>query len=110
MIDFPNLPNLPKVSQVNRAKRQYTTVKKETESTATSQSVTTDVVQISADAAMKGKLSSFALALSREAEAVNEARIENLKAQYEGDHCPISSRDLAAAIIARIRTEAMTHE
>ena len=73
-----------------------------------SQSGAADVVQISADAAMKGKLSAFALALNKEMDAVNATRIENLKALYAGDNCPISGADLAAAIVARIRADSFT--
>jgi len=66
-----------------------------------------DVVQISADAAYKGKLNAFSAVLFKEMNAAGADRIARLKEKYAGDGCPVSGADIAGAIIARIRVEGL---
>jgi len=70
-----------------------------------------DMVQISSDAAQKGKLNAFSAALFREMNsAAGPERMAQLKEQYAGDNCPVSGADIAGAIVARIRLEGFGNE
>ena len=109
MIDFPNLRNISSVDRVG-AGRQFRAVKNEGDPVAAAKTGATDIVQISTDAAMKSKISAFASTLAKEMDAVSDARIARLKEQYAGDQCPVSSGDIAEAIIARIKTEGPDYE
>jgi len=104
MIDFPNVQNIAPVSRTG-AGRNLPADKRYTEPFAPAQATATDVVQISTDAAMKSKLSTFAAALAKEIQATDPARIASLKQQYAGDNCPVAAASVAAAMIARARTE-----
>jgi len=109
MIEFPNLQNMAQVSRTN-AGRQYPQGKKELSQPANIQAGSGDVVQISTDAAMKGKLSAFASTLAREMNTVSAERIARLKEQYAGDNCPVCAADIAGAIFAGIRAEGSVNE
>lgn len=59
-----------------------------------------DEVAISSDASFKATLSSYAKAYaSHKKQDVSAQQIEKLKAEYAGDNCPVSGRDIAASII-----------
>ncbi|MCL1848376.1 MAG: hypothetical protein FWF83_01700 [Clostridiales bacterium] len=108
MIDFNSLNHI--LNNVPAAKRksvgQYAPQgKPEPAQASAAQASATDVVQISSDAAMKGKLSAFASTLAKAMDDVGAERIDRLKEQYAGDKCPVSDADLAGAIIARIKAE-----
>ena len=105
MIDFPNLPNTSPVARTGPG-WNYTVGKKEPNETgACPATAAADVVQISADAALKGKLSAFATTLAREMEAADAGRIARLKEAYAGDRCPVSSFELAGAILVRMKAD-----
>ena len=109
MIDFPNLQN---ISPLNRtgAGRQLPQGMKDSGPVGAARTDVGDVVQISTEAAMKGKLSAFASALAREMQGVSADRMALLKVQYAGDACPVSAADLAGAIISRIKAEGFGDE
>ncbi|MCL1804909.1 MAG: hypothetical protein FWG28_02740 [Clostridiales bacterium] len=70
-----------------------------------------DMVQISSDAALKGKLNAFSAALFKEMNsAAGPERIARLREQYAGDACPVSAADIAGAIVARLRAEGFGDE
>jgi len=109
MVDF----RLQNITQINRTgdRRQYIPGKKETSQPAAGPSGVSDVVQISNDAAMKGRISAFAATLAKEMNhSVNPERIAQLKKQYAGDNCPVSGAAIAGAIIARISAEGSANE
>ncbi|NLW64975.1 MAG: hypothetical protein GXY26_01900 [Clostridiales bacterium] len=59
-----------------------------------------DEVAISSDASFKAALSSYAKAYaSNKNQEVSAERVEALKSAYSGDNCPVSGRDVAAAVI-----------
>ena len=109
MIDFNNLKNL---SPINRKgmKTYVPTDKKEKAQVAVGLPGAVDVVQISNDAAMKGRLSAFASTLAKAMNDVEPERLERLKAEYAGDNCPINAKDLAEAIVSRVRAEGFGDE
>ena len=109
MIDFPNLQNISPISRTSTG-MQLPQGKKEPNQTAIARTDAGDVVQISSDAAMKGKLSAFALTFAREMLTVSDDRIALLKAQYAGDACPVSAADIAGAILGRIAAEGSRDE
>ena len=109
MIDFSSIQNIAQVSRASNG-RQVLSGKKEQPGRTAEGALVTDIVSISADAAMKGKVGVFAAALASELSTVSSERIERLKLEYAGDSCPISSRDLADAMIARIRMEGFSDE
>ncbi|MEL7623609.1 MAG: hypothetical protein AAGU12_08480 [Clostridiales bacterium] len=114
MIDFKNLQNAS--YPVNRAgdRRQYPLAKRETGYSVNFNSPAsagkTDVVEISADAALKGKLSTFSTALAKEMKAVTPERMALLKEKYAGDACPVSGLAVAQAIISRAKAEGAQYE
>ena len=103
MMDFPKIQNTAPVSRAG-AGRNLPADRRYAESPATAQTTVSDVVQISTDAAMKSRLGTFAAALVREMQNADPARIASLKQQYAGDNCPVSAVDVAAAMVARMRT------
>lgn len=115
MIDFKNLQNAS--YPVNRAgdRRQYPVAKRETGYSVNFNSHAgsagkTDVVEISADAALKGKLSTFSATLAKEMKAVTPERMALLKEKYAGDACPVSGLAVAQAIISRAKAEGAQYE
>lgn len=116
MIDFKNLQNAS--YPVNRAgdRRQYPVAKRETgysvnfNSHSAGSAGKTDVVEISADAALKGKLSTFSAALAKEMKAVTPERMALLKEKYAGDACPVGGLAVAGAIISRAKAEGAQYE
>ena len=104
MIDFPSLQNIASVRQAGVG-RPFPVGKKDSAQPEGTAAASTDVVQISADAAMKGKLSAFAAVLAKEIHTADAGRIAQLKAQYAGDNCPVGGADVAAAILARIAVQ-----
>ena len=109
MIDFPNVHN---VTPVRRAGSGPYAVpdKKDPNPVETGKTDTSDVVQISSDAAMKSKLGGFAAELAKEQQRVDRDRIAQLKERYAGDTCPVSDADIAAAIVARIKMGGFENE
>jgi hypothetical protein len=99
MIEFPNFKN---VSAVNPPVNGWQVIpnKKDDKAWSAAKSTGADVLQISPDAALKSKLSSFSSVLAKEMSAISTERIARLKQEYSGDRCPLSGADLAKAIIA----------
>ena len=100
MADILNLRNINNISRASVG-RQYLPGKKNAGTTDASRAGASDVVQISAEAAIKGRLSAFAAALAKETGYVGAARIADLKERYAGDNCPVCGADIAAAMLAR---------
>ena len=100
MLEFPNLHSVTNLSRTG-ATRQYPVDKRDGAGAATGQAIAADVVQISADAALKSKLGAFAATLAREVGAVSAERMALLKEQYAGDRCPVSGAEVAAAMVTR---------
>ena len=109
MIDFRNLQNAYPVSWPG-AGRQIPAGKKETAIPPVNPAGATDVVEISADAAMKGKLNAVTAALAKEPYAPSPERMAQLKEKYAGDNCPVRGIDIAEVIFARIRAEGFVAE
>ena len=110
MIDFPNFKNINSAGRANAGRRiaapkAEADIKAEHDFSAAGKTNAPDVIQISTDAALKGKLSAFAAALAKEMDTDNTGRIAYLKKQYAGDCCPVSDIELAGAIAARIKME-----
>ncbi len=111
MIDFKNLQNTS--YPVNRVadRRQYPVAKRETGYSINSNSPSkTDVVEISADAALKGKLGTFSAALAKEMKELSPERLALLKEKYAGDACPVSGHAVAETIINRSAAEGACYE
>jgi len=104
MIDFSNMKHVSAVKRFDPGTR-YAAGKKDADSSGSARRAQTDVVQLSADAVWKGKLSAFSTVLVREIADVSAERIAILKQQYAGDACPVSSADIANAMVARMRVE-----
>jgi hypothetical protein len=109
MIDFPNLPNISSVGRTSD-RRPYTPGKKDAANPILNRTESADVVQISADAVYKGKLSVFSAALAKEMEAADTEHVVRMKEAYAGDCCPVSPHDLAGAILARILSDGSANE
>ena len=109
MIDFPNLQNVSSVRRTG-AGHYFLPEKRDPSQDGAGKANAADVVQISADAAMKGRLSSFAAVLAKELQSAGADRIARLKEQYAGDSCPVSNADVAASIVSRIRMEGFGNE
>ena len=63
----------------------------------------TDKIDISAEASFKAELGKYAKTYAaKSSEGTSKERIAELKQQYQGDSCPISSSDIASKIIAGI--------
>ena len=109
MIEFPNLQN---ASPVTRAGNlwYFQAGKKETPDPVAIPAGVTDVVEISADAAIKGRLNAYSASFTKEMEAVSASRIAMLKEKYAGDACPISSADLARVIYSKMMAEGFANE
>lgn len=60
-----------------------------------------DRVAISPEANFKAELSSYAKVYAKNLEVSSE-RLEELKAAYAGDNCPVSGRDIAASVIRHV--------
>lgn len=59
-----------------------------------------DEVAISSEASFKAALSTYAkVCASQKKQEASVERIEELKAAYAGDSCPVAGRDIAAAVI-----------
>ena len=109
MIEFPNLQNASPVTRTATG-WHFQTGKKESFEPAVSPVGVTDVVEISADAALKGKLSAFSTALAREMETTGIERMAKLKEKYAGDACPIDSAELARVIYSKMMAEGYANE
>ena len=108
MVDFPNVQGIHGISSINpvqRAESARAVSGKATPQTVVTQPASADIVQISADAVMKGRLSAFATALLNEMNATNPERLAKLKLAYAGDRCPVSAYNIAGAIIGRIKQD-----
>ena len=112
MIDFNGLNNVTSVPPISRKTISPYTAAGKAEPAAASQggASVADVVQISSDAAMKGRLGTFAASLSKAMDTVDPERIAMLRTQYTGDRCPVSSSDIARAVISRILVEGSPDE
>ena len=106
MIDFTNIKKISPPALYGTG-LQYAQGKKDYSLPEASQAGAADVIQISADAAFKGRISAFSAALVKELNAAGTERIALLKEQYAGDRCPITGADIAGAILARIRVEGL---
>ena len=106
MIDFSNMKHVSSVKRFDAGTR-YAAGKKDSDASGSAHKAQTDVVQISADAVWKGKLSAFSTVLVREISDVSAERIATLKQQYAGDDCPVSGADIANAMVARMRVEGL---
>jgi hypothetical protein len=104
VIDFPNLKNIASVGRYGNG-LQHVQEKKEATLSGASRTADADVVQISADAALKSKLSAFSSVLAKEMNTVGAEHLARLKQQYAGESCPVTGRDVAGAILARVRTD-----
>ena len=109
MIDFSNVQSVTHVTRVGGPNRAATG-RKDLTGSARGGSVSADVISISSDAAMKGRVGVFAAALASEIGSVSPERIERLKLEYAGDSCPVSSKDIAESMVARIRMDRYTDE
>jgi hypothetical protein len=102
MIDFKNLQNASYLVNRSGERRQYPVSKREAANAAgASPASTTDVVEISADAALKGKLSAFPAAIAKEMAAISPEKMAYLKQKYAGGACPVSGLAVAGAILSR---------
>ncbi|MCI8600805.1 MAG: hypothetical protein HFE45_04335 [Oscillospiraceae bacterium] len=61
-----------------------------------------DSVRISPEGAFRAKLNTALASCVREASSVPKGRMEQLKASYQGDQCPIPAQDTAAALLSRV--------
>ena len=109
MIDFSHINNINQVARTANGQRVLS-AKKEVPAAGAERTPPTDVIHISSEAAMKGRVGVFAAALASELNAVSSERIEKLKLEYAGDLCPVSSVQIADAVIARIRMEGFANE
>jgi len=75
----------------------------EENTTSITEGRTTDTIEISSKASFKSELNTYTKASAAKNNAeVSDERIANLKQQYQGDSCPISSSDIATSIISGI--------
>jgi len=110
MVDLANIQNISAVART-AALRQSLAGKKESGAVGVGPAgASADMVQISADAALKGKLGAFSAALAKETAAPDTERIARLKEAYAGDACPVSACELAGALLGRIRTLGFANE
>lgn len=64
-----------------------------------------DVVAISPEASFRAKLDSLSKGYAAQGKAVEASsgdRVQALKAQYQGDNCPVSGYDVARAVYASV--------
>lgn len=65
-----------------------------------------DIVKFSPEASFRSQLSAMAKGYAAEVKenegTVSAQRISELKAQYEGDNCPVSGYDVARAVLNRV--------
>jgi hypothetical protein len=111
MIDFKNLQNASYLVNRSGERRQYPISKREaayptaanqaSASNPASTPAVADVVEISADAALKSKLSAFPAALAKEMSAISPEKLAYLKVKYAGDACPVSGLAVAGAMLDR---------
>ena len=110
MVDPINVKNVFSMGRAG-AGSQVPAVKKDPGFPVVQPTGSADVVQISSDAALKSKLSAFAATLYKEmGDIADPVRMAQLKEKYAGDKCPVSSADIADAVIARIRIEGIGDE
>ena len=109
MIDFPNIQNINQVARTANGQRVLP-AKKEQQNPSVERIPSTDVIHISSEAAMKGRVGVFAAALANELNSLSPERIEKLKLEYAEDGCPVSSLHIADAVIARIKMEGFANE
>ncbi len=64
-----------------------------------------DVIDISAGGSFKARLDAEVKRMSQQLESAPQtstARIAQLREQYSGDNCPLSSNDIAAAVLEKV--------
>jgi hypothetical protein len=108
MIDRTNIQHLP----LNRPGQgiQYPAGKKDQAAVPASggsglAAGNTDMVQISTDAALRGKISAYAATLGKDLSSIRPELLAMLREKYKGEACPVSGIDVAKAILAKIHTE-----
>ena len=110
MTEFPNIKSIHGVTPVTRPEAGRAVAGKNEAYPMIEKPTPTDVVRISADAVLKSKLSAFNATLSDEINTISPERMSRLKREYAGDNCPVSSYDVAGAIIERITLEGKIDE
>ena len=109
MIEFPNLQNASPVARAGTT-WHFQAGRKEALEPVVNPFGVTDIVEISADAAIKGKLSAYSAALAREMETAGAERIAQLKQKYAGEACPVGSVELARVIYGKMMAEGYANE
>ncbi len=72
----------------------------EDSSAASNETYGTDTVEISSDGNFKSELGTYSKTFEAQSkQSTAQGRIEQLKSAYAGDNCPISSVDIASAIM-----------
>ncbi len=67
-----------------------------------------DQVNISSEGTFRAQLEKYGRTYAAQGSQPTSAqRLEELKAQYQGDNCPICGKDVATAILARVRAVPM---
>jgi hypothetical protein len=110
MVDFPSNNGIHGVTPVSRLDTGRAGPGKKEANPMIEKTAPTDVVQISADALIKSRLSAFAAAVNSEIKTISPERMRKLKQDYAGDNCPVSAYDVAGAIIAGRVMEDKTNE
>ncbi|MDR1193726.1 MAG: hypothetical protein LBK98_06120 [Peptococcaceae bacterium] len=98
MIDFKNVQN---AYQIKRPITGVNFAPAKREGEAAPAEAAADVVQISAEAALRGKLSLFFAGVGGDIASVAAERLAALKEKYAGDACPVSGAEIAAAAFDR---------
>lgn len=61
-----------------------------------------DSVRISPEGAFRARLNTALASCVKEASSIPKGRMEQLKASYQGDQCPVPAQDTAAALLSRV--------